>query len=58
MLEDGVTLPAKVSMLRHEEGKTWFELTIREGRNQQIRRMGEATHFPVMRLARTSRSPA
>ena len=54
MLEDGVTLPAKVSMLRHEEGKTWFELTIREGRNQQIRRMGEATHFPVMRLARTS----
>jgi 23S rRNA pseudouridine2605 synthase len=54
MLEDGVTLPAKVSMLRHEDGKTWFELTIKEGRNQQIRRMGEATHFPVMRLARTS----
>ncbi len=54
MLEDGVTLPAKVNMLRHEEGKTWFELTIREGRNQQIRRMGEASHFPVMRLARTS----
>jgi 23S rRNA pseudouridine2605 synthase len=54
MLEDGVTLPAKVTMLRHEEGKTWFELTIREGRNQQIRRMGEASHFPVMRLARTS----
>src|SRR6185295_15980680 len=32
--------------------KTWLELTIREGRNQQIRRMGEATRFPVMRLAR------
>jgi 23S rRNA pseudouridine2605 synthase len=53
-LEDGVTLPAKVTFLRHEGDKTWFELTIREGRNQQIRRMGEASGFPVMRLARLS----
>jgi 23S rRNA pseudouridine2605 synthase len=53
-LEDGVTLPAKLNFLRHEGEKTWFELTIREGRNQQIRRMGEATGFPVMRLARLS----
>ena len=51
-LEDGKTLPAKVKLLRHEEGKTWFELTITEGRNQQIRRMGDATGFRVMRLAR------
>ncbi len=53
-LEDGMTLPAEASLLRHEAGKTWLELTIREGRNQQIRRMGEATGFRVMRLARTS----
>jgi 23S rRNA pseudouridine2605 synthase len=53
-LEDGKTLPAKVSLIRHEDGKTWLELTIKEGRNQQIRRMGEATGFPVMRLARTT----
>jgi 23S rRNA pseudouridine2605 synthase len=57
-LEDGKTLPAEVELIRYElesaKTKTWFELTIREGRNQQIRRMGEATHFPVMRLARTS----
>jgi 23S rRNA pseudouridine2605 synthase len=53
-LEDGRTLPAHVHFLRHEEDKTWFEVTLREGRNQQIRRMGEATGFPVMRLARTS----
>jgi 23S rRNA pseudouridine2605 synthase len=53
-LEDGMTLPADATMLRHEDGKTWLELTIREGRNQQIRRMGEATGFRVMRLARTS----
>lgn len=53
-LEDGKTLPAQVKFLRHEAGKTWLEVTIREGRNQQIRRMGEATGFPVMRLARTT----
>lgn len=51
-LEDGMTLPAQAKLLRHEGDKTWLELTIREGRNQQIRRMGEATGFPVMRLAR------
>ena len=53
-LEDGVTLPAKAKMLRHDGDKTWFELTIREGRNQQIRRMGDASGFPVMRLSRVS----
>jgi 23S rRNA pseudouridine2605 synthase len=53
-LEDGRTKPAKVSLIRHEDGKTWIEVTITEGRNQQIRRMAEATGFRVMRLARTS----
>src|SRR5882672_5701037 len=51
--EGGKTLPAKVKLLRHEGDKTWLSLTIREGRNQQIRRMGDATGFRVMRLART-----
>ncbi len=51
-LEDGKTLAADAKLVRYEADKTWFELTIREGRNQQIRRMGEATGFPVMRLAR------
>ena len=66
-LDDGKTLPADVELIRYEvdgstedgtsrttKTKTWIELTIREGRNQQIRRMGEATRFPVMRLARTA----
>lgn len=53
-LEDGKTLPAQVAAVRLEGDKTWFELTIREGRNQQIRRMGEATGFRVMRLARVA----
>jgi 23S rRNA pseudouridine2605 synthase len=53
-LEDGRTLPAEAFFLRHETDKTWFQITIREGRNQQIRRMGEATGFRVMRLARVA----
>ncbi len=53
-LEDGRTRPAVVQRIRREPGKTWIEVTLFEGRNQQIRRMGEASGFPVMRLARTS----
>jgi 23S rRNA pseudouridine2605 synthase len=53
-LEDGRTLPSKVKLLRYEGDKTWLELTITEGRNQQVRRMGETTGFRVMRLARLS----
>jgi 23S rRNA pseudouridine2605 synthase len=53
-LEDGKTLPAKAKLLRHEGDKTWIELVITEGRNQQVRRMGEATGFRVMRLARVA----
>jgi 23S rRNA pseudouridine2605 synthase len=51
---EGTTLPAKAKILRFEGDKTWLELTITEGRNQQVRRMGEATGFRVMRLARVS----
>jgi 23S rRNA pseudouridine2605 synthase len=53
-LDDGRTRPAKVKLLRYEQGKTWLEVTLLEGKNQQIRRMGEATGFPVMRLSRLS----
>src|SRR6185295_3807178 len=45
---------ADVSVLRREKGKTWIEVTLYEGRNQQIRKMGDATGFAVMRLARVS----
>jgi 23S rRNA pseudouridine2605 synthase len=48
------TLPSKAKVLRFEGGKTWLELTITEGQNQQVRRMGDATGFRVMRLARVS----
>ncbi|RLB48195.1 MAG: pseudouridine synthase [Deltaproteobacteria bacterium] len=51
-LDDGRTLPAKVRLLRYEGQKTWLEITLREGRNQQIRRTAEVLGHETMRLAR------
>src|SRR5258706_6556924 len=54
VLDGEKTRAAEVFVLRREPGKTWLEVTLYEGRNQQIRKMGDATAFPVMRLSRTS----
>jgi len=50
------TAPAEVRRLRFDGDKTWLELTLREGRNRQVRRLGEATGSLVMRLARISQA--
>jgi 23S rRNA pseudouridine2605 synthase len=52
LLEDGKTAPAKLVNLRYRGGHTWFELTIHEGRNRQVRRMCEALGHQVSRLVR------
>lgn len=51
-LEDGMTLPAVLENVRGGRMTSWFELTIREGRNRQIRRMCEALGLQVVRLKR------
>jgi 23S rRNA pseudouridine2605 synthase len=48
------TQPAKVKKLRTEAGKVWIEITLHEGKNRQIHRIGEAAGSPVLRLARVS----
>ncbi len=50
-LQDGLTAPAKVKLLRREENAL-IELTIHEGRNRQVRRMLEAVGYPVLHLKR------
>ena len=51
-LEDGRTAPARVAQVRQSGSHTWFEITIHEGRNRQVRRMCEAVGHPVSRLKR------
>ena len=64
-LEDGPTAPARVQRLlggrRMGEGDSGggeeLELTIREGRNRQVRRMCEAVGHPVLALRRVAFGP-
>ena len=52
-LEDGVTQPARVeAMDRRSPGGTWLLIELTEGRNRQIRRMGDAVGHRVLRLHR------
>jgi 23S rRNA pseudouridine2605 synthase len=57
-LEDGmVTSPALVRILRGNEQKTWLEITLREGRNREVRRMCEAVGYRVEKLIRVAFGP-
>ena len=52
LLEDGKTLPAKVSGIKYDKNKTSMYISIREGRNRQIRRMIEKLGYKVLMLRR------
>lgn len=53
-LEDGMTAPARIEALeRRAAGGTWLRIELTEGRNRQIRRMGDAVDHRVMRLHRS-----
>lgn len=51
-LEEGVTAPAKVELLRHDPGQTVVALTIHQGWKRQVKRMFQAIGFSVLALQR------
>lgn len=64
MLRSGVRLddgsraaPAEVQVLQVREKKTWLEITLREGRNREVRRMSEAVGYRVEKLIRIRFGP-
>src|SRR5581483_4182855 len=56
-LSDGPTQPAEVKRVRDSGKYSFIELTIREGRNRQVRRMLEAVGSKALKLVRTQFGP-
>ena len=57
-LDDGNrTAPAQVEPLQKTQTNAWFEVTLHEGRNQQIRRMFDAIGHSVVKLSRIRIGP-
>ncbi len=51
-LDDGRTLPARVTFLRSTKENSWIEITVTEGRNRLIKRMCQRVGHPVQKLKR------
>lgn len=56
-LQDGMTAPAQVSLVKQDANKTLLSITIHEGRKRQVKRMCAAVGHPVITLHRSKFGP-
>lgn len=56
-LQDGMTAPAQVSLVKQDANKTLLSITIHEGRKRQVKRMCAAVGHPVVTLHRSKFGP-
>ena len=55
VLDDGTkTMPCAINIVTDEPGRTVMEMTLKEGKNREIRRMCEAVGLEVIRLKRNA----
>ncbi|HEY8375066.1 MAG TPA: hypothetical protein VIK91_01200, partial [Nannocystis sp.] len=47
-------LAAEVSVIKETASNTWVQITLKQGINRQIRRMGDAIGHPVLKLIRVA----
>lgn len=53
VLDDGTrTAPAKIKLLDETHTNSWFEISLHQGRNQQIRRMFDLIGYSIVKLRR------
>ena len=52
-LDDGMTKPAKVKIIKKLKANSWISITIHEGKNRQVRRMMDRIGHSAIRLIRT-----
>jgi 23S rRNA pseudouridine2605 synthase len=57
LLDDGITAPAKATILKQEKTTTIMEVTLFEGKNRQIRRMCETVGLKLVDLQRIQFGP-
>ena len=58
VLEDGYrTLPATIEVKSTSKNGAWLRITLREGKNRQIRRMGARINLPVRQIRRMRIGP-
>jgi pseudouridine synthase len=56
-MEEGVTAPAGVEIVRELPNAAWLRITLHQGWNRQIKRMGLAVGHPVLKIRRIAYGP-